>query len=215
MALRRHRLPRSGATSLTRPDSRWLWYSTETADCVPLNKKAYAETVFDGRTVPFPEWACRAPDGGLHRNADVLAVDVEIEEPPNPTDELNWTCDYVVRLIAHSWLTDVRDLIDESRIGLGSLRLDGEVVSGWSTIHERRPPILLATEGHTKTCPLCGESYTVLHGREFFADASVIGRPLIVNSNGIFVREDIAQSRNLRTPRGSFEPGIVAFEPLS
>jgi len=140
---------------------------------------------------------------------------VDVAEPPNSRDELTWTCDYIVKLVAHSWLSEVSDLIDRSRIGLGALRLDGAVIPGWSTIHERRPPILLATEGHTKTCPLCGDSYTVLHGREFFADESVIGRPFIVNSNGVFVREDIARGRNLRTPRGAFEPGIVAFQPLS
>jgi len=108
-----------------------------------------------------------------------------------------------------------------SGIGFATARLLGErvflfkITSTTERIHERRPPILLATEGHTKTCPLCGDSYTVLHGREFFADESVIGRPFIVNSNGVFVREDIARGRNLRTPRGAFEPGIVAFQPLS
>jgi hypothetical protein len=191
---------------------RWLWYAAETADCVPLDQRAYAATVFDGRTVPLPEWVCRAPDGGLHVNGGLFGIDVDVAEPPNARDELNWTCDYVVRMVAHSWLEEIRDLIDEDRIGLGTLRRNGEVVAGWSTIHERRPPALLATEGHAKSCPLCAHSYTVLHGQEYFADPAVIGRPLIVNSNGLFVREDIARSRGLRTPRGAFEPGLVGFE---
>ena len=194
------------------PIQRWLWYDTETADCVSLDRSSYVETLFDGRRVPLPEWVCTAPDGGLHKNADLLALDVDIAEAPNTCDELNWTCEYVVKLVAHSWLDEIRDLIDEERIGLGVLRQNGEVVSGWSTIHERRPPVLLATEGHVKTCPICGHSYTVLHGREYFSDPEVIGRPLIVNSNGLFVREDIARSRNLRTPRGAFEPGVIEFE---
>lgn len=192
---------------------RWLWYDIETADCVSLDRRSYAETVFDGRTVPLPEWVCGAPDGGLHKNAGLLGLDVDVAGPPSAHDEVSWTCDYVVRLIAHSWLDEIRDLIDRDRIGLGALRRNGEVIPGWSTIHERRPPILLATEGHVKTCPLCGDSYTVLHGREYFSDPAVIGRPLIVNSNGLFVREDIARSRNLRTPQGAFEPGVIAFEP--
>lgn len=194
---------------------RWLWYATETADCVPLDPRAYAETVFDRRTVPLPEWVCRAPDGGLHVNGGLLGVDVDVAEPPNVRDELSWTCDYVVRLIAHSWLGQIRDLIDEERIGLGALRRDSKIIGGWSTIHERRPPTLLATEGHAKSCPLCGHSYTVLHGREYFSDPAVIARKLIVNSNGLFVREDIARSRGLRTPRGAFDPGVVEFEPAS
>lgn len=192
---------------------RWLWYDTETDDCVSLDRSAYAETIFDGSVVPLPEWVCTTPDGGLHIDAGLLGFDVAVAEAPSGRDEISWTCDYVVRLVAHSWLDQVRDLIDETRIGLGTLRLDGAVISGWSTIHERRPPALLATEGHAKTCPLCGGSYTVLHGREYFSDPAVIGRPLIVNSNGLFVREDIAKSRGLRTPRGAFEPGIVEFEP--
>ena len=195
------------------PVQRWLWYDTETADCVSLDRTSYVETIFDGRPVPLPKWACRAPDGGLHKNADLLALDVNITEAPNTRDELSWTCNYTVHLLAHSWLDEIRDLIDEERIGLGVLRQSGEVVAGWSTIHERRPPLLLATEGHVKTCPICGGSYTVLHGREYFSDPAVIWRPLIVNSNGLFVREDIARSRRLRTPRGAFEPAVVEFEP--
>jgi len=191
---------------------RWLWYDTETADCVSLDRSSYVETLFDGRSVPLPEWVCTAPDGGLHKNAGLLALDVDIAEAPNTRDELNWTCNYAVKLVAHNWLNEIRDLIDEERIGLGVLRQNGEVVSGWSTIHERRPPVLLATEGHVKTCPICGHSSTVLHGREYFSDPEVIGRPLIVNSSGLFVREDIARSRNLRTPRGAFEPGVIEFE---
>lgn len=200
----------NSADPLTR---RWLWYATETDDCVPLDRGTYAETIFDGRTVPLPKWVCRAPDGGLHVNGGLLGIDVDVAESPNARDEFNWTCDYVVRLVAHSWREQVHDLIDESRIGLGTLRRKGEIIPGWSTIHERRPPALLATEGHAESCPLCAHSYTVLHGQEYFADPAVIGRPLIVNSNGLFVREDIARSRDLRTPRGAFEPGLVEFEP--
>ena len=192
---------------------RWLWYDTETDDCVPLDRRAYAETTFDGRIVSLPNWVCRAPDGGLHINGGLLGLDVNVAEPPGRRDEVSWTCDYVVRLIAHSWLDEVRDLIDAERIGLGTLRRDGEIVPGWSTINERQPPALLATEGYAKACPLCGNSYTVLHGREYFSDPAVVGRPLIVNRNGLFVREDIARSRGLRTPRGAFEPGLVQFEP--
>lgn len=192
---------------------RWLWYATETADCVPLDRRAYATTTFDRETIPLPGWVCRGPDGGLHVNAGLLGIDLDIAELPNAHDEVNWTCDYTIDVIAHSWLAEIGDLIDEERIGLGVLRSNGDVVDGWSTIHERRPPALLATEGHTKTCPLCGSSYTVLHGREYFADPAVIDRPLIVNNNGLFVREDIALGRNLRTPRGAFEPGVVEYGP--
>jgi hypothetical protein len=53
----------------------------------------------------------------------------------------------------------------------------------------------------------------MLHGREYFSDPAVIGRSFIQNSNGLFVRADIALRRGLRIPRGAFEPGLVDFEP--
>ncbi|THD83269.1 MAG: hypothetical protein E7812_00300 [Phenylobacterium sp.] len=163
----------------------------------------------------MPEWVCRAPDGGLHPNADLRRIDIEVAAPPNTRDEINWTCDYGVRVLAHSWLDEIRDLVDEERIGLGLLRWKGEVLDGWSTLHERHPPTLHATEGHSKTCPLCGHTYTVLHGREFFSEPEALGRALIANRNGLFIRQEIARSRNLRTPGGAFEPPTVGFELTS
>ena len=194
------------------PTQRWLWYAAKTSSCVPLDPHAYASVVSGGRTILLPDWVCRGPDSGLHPNAALRRIDIDVAAPPDPENEINWICDYGLDLFAHSWLDEIRDLIDQERIELGVLRWKGEALSGWSTLHERRPPILLASEGHSKTCPLCGHTYTVLHGREFFSDPEVIGRALIANSNGLFVREDIARRRALRTPRGAFEPGIVFFE---
>jgi hypothetical protein len=51
----------------------------------------------------------------------------------------------------------------------------------------------------------------MIAGRQFFADPSVVGRPLIVGDHGIFVREDLALARNLRTPTGAFKPSVVKF----
>jgi hypothetical protein len=51
----------------------------------------------------------------------------------------------------------------------------------------------------------------MIAGRQFFADARVVGRPLIVGAHGIFVREDLALARNLRTPTGAFKPSVVKF----
>lgn len=193
-------------------NARWLWYATKTSHCVALDRRAYAETTYDGIAVPLPDWVCQGPDGGLHVNAGLYRVDVEVAEAPGADDEFSWTCDYTVRLVAHTWLDEVRDLVDEGRMGLGVLRRNGQVIPGWSTIRERRPPTLMAMEGRSKTCPGCGSSYTVLHGREYFSDPDVVGRALIVNSNGLFVREDIARERQLRTPRGAYEPGLVEFD---
>ena len=189
---------------------RWLWYSTSTPDGIALDQ---GEDLVQGHAPQLPKWICRSPTGGLHVNGDLLEVDVDVLEPPSVHDEVSWTYDYVVSLVADSWLQEISDLIDHSKIGLGKIFINGERLQGWSTINEHRAPALLATEGRTSHCPFCGRSYTVLHGREYFSDPDVIGRPFIINSNGCFVREDIAIDRKLRTPRGVFEPGLVAFEP--
>lgn len=192
---------------------RWLWYAPETSDCVPLESTAYPNTMFDGRTVPLPSWVCRGPDGGLHLSAQVQSIDVDVAELPNAQDEINWTCNYGVRVLSDGWLNTFRDLLEREPIGIGKLRLKGKIVRGWSTIHERWPPSLLATAGRRKVCPSCGHSYTVLHGREYFADPAVLDREFFVNSNGVFIREDVVQARNLRLPRGAFETSAIEFEP--
>lgn len=180
---------------------------------MPLDLGAYPSTIFDGRPIPWPEWACKGPDGGVHPSAKVGAIDIDAADAPNSRDEVTWTCDFTVRVVAHSWLSEVEDLIEPGRILLGTLRKDGEALPGWSTIREARPPALRSTEGRTKTCPICGHTYSVVHGTEFFSDPAAFGRPFIANENGLFVREDLAFERNLRTPIGAFPPGIVEFRP--
>jgi hypothetical protein len=163
---------------------------------------------------PWPEWVCKNREGGGgHRNASFQQIDIDVASAPNDQDELSWLCDFGLTLVAESWLDEIRDLIDSGRIYLGVVRQDGEIVEGWSTIHEHRPPTLLSTEGSTLTCPVCGYAFSILHGQEFFSDEAVLGRPLIINTNGIFIREDLALARNLRTPRSAFEPGLITFKP--
>ncbi len=197
------------------PAERWLWYALRTPRCVPLDRGAYQSTLFDGEPVPWPDWACRSSDGGIHPNDQVGRIDIQIATDPSPRDEVTWTCNFAVFLVGQRWLADIRGLIDESRIFLGEVRKAGQLLPGWSTIHEPGAPPLMASEGRSKTCPICGLFYTTLHGHLQFEDAGVAGRPLIVNGNGFFVREDLALSRNLRTPAGGFRPTRVAFEAPS
>jgi hypothetical protein len=69
------------------------------------------------------------------------------------------------------------------------------------------------TEGFAAICH--GKSLAASNPERsvYFSDPAVIGRSFVENSNGLFVRADIAWSRRLRTPRGAFEPGLVEFEP--
>jgi hypothetical protein len=190
----------------------WLWYAIRTAACVPLDRDAYTATIYDHESIPWPRWACKAPDGGVHVDASVGPIDIHVAKAPSGRDEVTWTCDFGVFVVSRKWLAALEDLIDGERICLGRLYLGGEVLQDWATLHEVRPPALLAAGGKTRACPICGNTYTLLHGHEFFADPTVLGRPLIVGGKGIFVREDEAIRRNLRTPAGAYKPSLVRFE---
>lgn len=190
------------------PAERWLWYAPKTRVCVPLDLAAYPTT---GETEPFPSWACQSPNGGIHIDRRVGRIDVEVAKAPTSRIELNWTCTYHVRVVSRAWLNDIRDLIDESRIGVGEIRRRGRALDGWATLHEADAPTLFGAEGWAQQCPVCGSVSAMVAGREFFADPRMVGRSLIVNSRGVFIREDLALVRNLRTPAGAFKPSVVRF----
>jgi hypothetical protein len=192
---------------------RWLWYTPRTRLCVPLDPSAYQSTIVNGRAAPLPDWACLQPNGGRHVSYGVGRIDVEVAKSPTPRIEINWTCDYGVHIIAKSWLAEIEDLIDDSRIFIGEVRRNGRPLDRWVTINERWAPPLLASEGRGMQCPQCGSVYLSLWGRLYFADPNVVGRPLIVNHKGIFVREDLALGRNLRKPKGAFKPPAIRFDP--
>ena len=193
------------------PAERWLWYTPKTSVCVPLDWAAYPTTAFGSETRPFPSWACQSPNGGIHIDRRVMRIDVEAAKAPTSRIELNWTCTYGVRVVAKSWLDEIRDLIDESRIGIGEVRRGGRPLAKWATLQEANAPALFGARGWASQCPICRDILTMRDGRLFFADPSVVGRPLIVNGNGVFVREDLALARNLRTPVGAFKPTVVKF----
>jgi len=192
---------------------RWLWYSCRTPHCVPLDRDAYPTTVYDRRPVPWPEWACKAPDGGIHPSASAVSIDVEVSHAPRGRQEFQWTCEFVVFVLHRRWFETIQDLANEDRIAVGRLILHGQPLEDWVTIQGLRPPLMRSTEGWEKTCPICGSPNTLYRGRPFFSDPAVRDMPLIVNNRGIFVREDEAVRRNLRTPAGAFKPSLVPLRP--
>lgn len=197
---------------ITRPISdRWLWYAIRTPRCIPLDPRAYPSTVFDREIIPWPDWCCKAPDGGVHVDARVGAIDVHLSKAPSGPDEITWTCEFQVVLASTEWLAQIEDLIDGQRIALGQVFVDGRLLADWATISEAHAPRLLTGEGWSKVCPICGSVYATLHGKVFFADPAVQGRPLIIASDGIFVREDEAIRRQLRTPTGAYKPTVVGL----
>ncbi len=192
---------------------RWLVYSCRTSAYMSLDPSAYTSTLFDGRPIPWPPWACKAPDGGIHIDNKIDRFDVDLIKSPRRSLDFHWTHNFGVHIISDSWLDDIRDLIDESRTFLGDVRVGGKKISGWSTIHEPGAPPLLASAGTSKTCPICGSYYTTLWGKLSLGDQSAAGRPLFPNDNGVFIREDLVLSRNIRRPAGVFKPWPVKLRP--
>ena len=191
----------------------WLWYALRTARCVPLDPNAYASTVYDREIIPWPNWCCKANDGGVHIDARVGAIDVHLSKAPSGPDEVTWTCNFQVLLASRGWLAQIEDLIDGQRVARGQVIVDGRVLEDWATINEAHAPGFLSSEGRSKVCPLCGNVYATLWGKVFFADPAAAGRPLIIASSGIFVREDEAVRRRLRTPIGAYKPTLVRLRP--
>lgn len=194
------------------PTTIWSWYSTKVDIPVRLDFNAYPVIILGREALPWPSFGCRAPDGGIHQSASIGAINVNIAAAPSDADEYTWTYPLGVTLIAQSWLDPIRDLLDPDRTFLGLVAVGGKVLENWSTIHEVRPPILKAEEeGRGNFCPRCGFTATTVYRRPYFTDPETRGRPLIMHSSGLMIREDIVQSRKLRTPRGSHPPGRVRW----
>ncbi len=190
---------------------KWLWYTSRTPRGVPLDPRAYPSAVFDREVIPWPDWACKAPDGGVHIDARIGAIDVHLAKAPSSRDEISWTRGFQVRLVSSEWLAQIEDLIDGRNVARGQVFVDGRALTDWATIHEAHATRLFSDDERSKVCPICGDLYAVLYGKTFFVDPAVQGRRLIVTSNGIFVREDEAIRRRLRTPAGAYKPSLVGL----
>jgi hypothetical protein len=195
----------------TNPGEEWLWYAWRTPDCTPLDRDAYPTTLFDGEPMPWPDWACRAPNGGIHMDNRVGQIDIHVAAAPSPKDEVSWTCEFQVFLLARRWLETIEDLIDPTRIFVGRLYLEGRELQDWVTIHEPSAPLMMMKDGHRKLCPICGADNSVFYTGAFFSDPTMLGRPLIVGGKGLYVRREEAEERGLRTPAGTFKPIGVRY----
>jgi len=192
-------------------DHGWLWYAIRTPRCIPLDHRAYPSTVYDREVIPWPNWCCKAPDGGVHIDARVAGIDVHLSKAPSGADEVTWTCNFQVLIASREWLAPIEDLFDGRRVALGQVFVDGRALPDWATINEAHAPGFFSSEGRSKVCPICGSVYATLHGKVFFTDPIVQGRPLIIASSGIFIREDEAIQRALRTPTGVYKPTRVGL----
>lgn len=147
----------------------------------------------------------------MHIDTRVGSIDVHLAKAPVGPDEVSWTCDFQVLLATRKWLAQVEDLIDGQRVALGQVFVEGRLLTDWATINEANPPGFFSSGGWSKVCPICGYVYATLWDKVFFTDPTIAGRPLIVAAKGIFVREDEAIRRSLRTPVGAYKPSRVGL----
>lgn len=193
----------------SRFERQWLWYASRTPDCLSLDRAAYPTSTYDGRPIPWPTWACRAPDGGIHASANLPSIDVQLAKMPSGQDQFTWTCEFQVRLLRMDWFAPIADLVDPERVAIGRVFVGRERLENWVTVHGRRPPLLLSRGGWTKRCPICGDPFSLRRGPVFFSDPAVLDQRLVVNDKGLFIREDEATRRGLRSPVGAFKPTRV------
>lgn len=194
------------------PTPRWVWYCLRTSNCVPLDPEVYPLTVYEGRTLPCPNWVCKRPTGGMHMNARLGQIDIHVSKAPTGRHEMQWSCEFQTSIVAKSWCEGFADLLAQEEVFLGKIFHNGTVLDQWFTIHQPSPPLLLSTEGRIyPTCPICGEEYTTLHGSVYFADRRALDRKVIVNFKGVFIREDEVINRGIRAPIGAFKPRLVKF----
>lgn len=121
-----------------RSDTAWAWFAPKTSDCAPLDHRAYPSIEFLGRPIAWPDWACQAPDGGIHIDARRTSLDIHLAKEPKAKLEFTWTCNFGARLVARPWLSLIEDLIDEED-GI----FTGEVLRGERTVEAWLASVLL------------------------------------------------------------------------
>jgi hypothetical protein len=195
----------------TKPIETWLLYAIRTPKCAPLDRAIYPEKSYHGGVTPWPPWACSDPDGGVHKDNRLGGIDVHLAAAPRTADEISWTCEFQVTLVAAAWLRQLADLVDPTSVG--RVFLKDQELAEWATLHEAAPPLVMMKEGWRRTCPICGEDNSVIYGTMFFADPAVLERGVIVTNEGILVRESEAVARGLLPPKGAYKPVRVPYRP--
>jgi hypothetical protein len=197
----------------TTPSATWLLYAIRTPDCAALDPRAYPKGVYHEGPIPWPSWACGAPDGGIHKDNRIGRIDVHLAAGPKKKDQISWTCEFQVTLVARAWLRQIEDLIDPAKTSVGQVFLHGQELTDWTTLHEATPPLVMMKDGWRRACPICGEDNNVIYRGMFFADPAVLGRSVIVTGEGVFIRKDEAMARGLAPPAGGFKPVAVPYRP--
>jgi len=198
---------------LKRKRAGWVWYASRSERPVHLDANCYPLIEFDGKQLPRPAWICQAENGGLHVDARVGRIDLHVAAPPIPSMEINWTEPYALNLVARSWADLWRDSIDPALVFLGKLILNGQEIEDWVSLHGLQQPALKSRKMTERLCSRCGNLSTWTHGGEYFDDPHIGDQIVLVNGNGVYLRDDLVQKYQIGAPAGSFEPSFVDWRP--
>jgi hypothetical protein len=190
----------------------WYWYASK-SDGVSLHRPAYKSIEFDNKPFPFPDWACKGPNGGVHIDARVGRIDVSVSEMPPNREEFSWTYEYGVPLFKRKWFELIQPIVERNDIEVGAVYLEDELRPDWVTIHSIEPPSLLCKQIIESHCSNCGGTQTWTRGRCYFDSTIGFDREIIMNRNGLFILKSIVESMGLRTPNKCFKPTLVSNLP--
>lgn len=190
----------------------WIWYASRSAHPVELCDRYYPSTLFDGRLIPRPSWICQSPNGGLHIDARIGRIDVNVKSIPETSTEITWTRPYTLNLFRRSWLDHIIDLIDNHAAFVGDVIVGRVSSAEWQTLHGRDQTVLLSKNANVFACPICGAIISWPKGKLYLQAPNIGDQRIIVPYQGILVREDIVIGRQLRTPHGSYRPTRIPLQ---
>ena len=192
----------------------WLRFVSRAPYGFDLDPNAYPRLKHITGQPPKTEWTCVQPNLIVHDDARIARTDVRVLPPPRMGRmQIGWL-QRGIKILRRDWAEGIADLVDGERVAFGDILVGGEVLPDWVTLHSVLDPPLLSENCSVAICAICGGRSTMSWGnRHFFGEPRAAELPLIVNSAGIFVREDEFEMLGLKAPFGSYRTERVTCRP--
>lgn len=192
----------------------WLWFASRADQGLELDRSAYPWLKHITFQPVKTEWTCVQPNLVVHTDSRISRVDARVQPLPKMGRFQIGRMERNIKIIRRDWADGIAHLVDGERIAFGDIIVGDAVVPDWVTIHAANMPALLSEDCSLHICPNCCGQKSMNWGQTpFFADPRVADAPLIVNGNGIFLRQDEAERRGIRQPFGAYRATRVIFSP--
>lgn len=192
----------------------WLWFTSRADEGLKLDRSAYPLLKHITFQPVKTEWTCVQPNLIVHTDARVGRIDARVQPLPRMGRfQIGWM-ERGIQILRRDWADSIAHFVDGERIAFGDIIVDDVIVPDWVTIHAANTLALLSDDCQLAICPRCGGQSSTNWGEVcFFAEEAVAEAPLIVNRNGIFVREDEIERHGIRQPFGAYRASKVTFSP--